>query len=265
VSHETSSASNPSLCPVGCGVALEPMGRWAPYRTCPQCGVGFWRPPTADAYWGQGVEPSEAQHRFWSGRTEQWEAVVGKGPGRLLDVGCGFGHFVKWAQEAGWDAWGYDNDVWAAEHTQAPGRVISELTAVEPPFDVITLWDTLEHVAKPINLLLTLRTMMATRGKIVICSPNFDALKLRWPYLRRRADRFNYVVRPLEHFLQFTEKSLRLSLDRAGFSRTYVVRPPPSHRANRFVMLALQRFSLLRKGMFVIGELSADGSSFELD
>jgi SAM-dependent methyltransferase len=195
------------------------------------------------------VEPSAEQQAFWSGRSAQWEATVGRGPGRLLDVGCGFGHFVQWALSAGWDAWGCEPDPWARERTLVAERVAASLDAVSGSFDIVTLWDVLEHVPAPIEFAASLPAVMRPGGRVLVCSPNFSSVKLRWPIARLNYQRFNSVVQPEEHFTQFTETGLRLTLQRAGFT-TVTFMHPPLARGGGLVERVMRFWPALRPGLF---------------
>src|SRR5205807_4453781 len=126
--------------------------------------------------------------------------------------GCGFGHFVRWACEHGWDAWGYEPDPWARERTEARGRVVATMDELSPPFALITLWDVLEHITEPIDYAHSLLPWLSPGGRLLVSSPNFAAMKLRWPLLRRSPERFNAVLKPFEHVVQFTEIGIRLTL-----------------------------------------------------
>ena len=227
------------------------MARWAPYSICSACGTGSWLPPGAGTHWGQHIEPSPEQHASWSGRHALRETTIGDGPGRLLDVGCGFGHFVWWALEHGWDAWGTDSDPWAIEASVAPGRTAQDPGELEGSFDVITLWDVLEHTTRPIDLAASLRPRLHASGRLFVCSPNFAAMKLRWPLVRQSARRFNELVRPTEHVVQFTERGMTLTLERAGYEKVDVLRPPLASRSNRLLDAIVRRWPSLRKGLFV--------------
>jgi SAM-dependent methyltransferase len=227
------------------------MGRWAPYATCPTCGTGFFPHALGETFWGQGHEPDAEQEAEWGGRDAQRAALLGPGRGRVLDVGCGFGHFVRWAGEHGWDAWGVDFDPWARERTVAPGRVHADVAEFGEPFDVVTLWDVLEHVADPIAFAASVRGCLRPGGRVLAGSPNFDALKLRWPFLRRDPDRFRELVRPEEHVVQFTEAGLSLALERAGYGRPRPLRPPLARRSRTAENWMARRFPQLRRGLFV--------------
>ena len=242
-------------CPVGCEGDLEPMGRWAPYQTCRHCGSAVQQLAPPSAYWGPDVEPSAEQHAFWAGRDAQRMDTIGRGPGRLLDVGCGFGHFVRWAGDHGWDAWGVEADEWGAKRTETAGRVFRSIDDVQhlAPFDVVTMWDVLEHVVHPLGLLDRLRSILAPRGRLLVVTPNFASMKLRWSFYRHRPDRFAAVIRPHEHVIQFTTQGLVLAFRRSGFVDVKVLNPPPPTDRNPVVSQLVQRIPVLRQGQFVEG------------
>jgi SAM-dependent methyltransferase len=241
-----------TTCLLGCDRQLEPMARWAPYRVCAACGSGFFAPPPRDEYWSSGTAPSAEQHQRWSERSRQWAPVVGAHPGRVLDVGCGFGHFVRWAEDRGWDAWGYEPDGWArGQSVCSPQRVRSDLEALPSDFDLVTMWDVLEHDADPVGLARSLQSRLRPGGRIAVCSPNFEALQRRWWWLRRSPDRFMAYVRPHEHVTQFTPDGLAVALARAGYHDVTREHPPLSRRAFVGADALVRRFTWLRSGLFV--------------
>ena len=74
--------------------------------------------------------------------------------GRLLDIGCASGLFLKCAVDAGWQAEGIEQ---SHTHCQTARRILdsnvqihySTLQGAHLPtasFDVVTLWDVLEHI-----------------------------------------------------------------------------------------------------------------------
>lgn len=102
-------------------------------------------------------------------------------PGRLLDIGCGDGNFARLMAERGWDVVGLDPAI-LSEITERkatgclrlqPGS-ISELDKSEY-FDVVTLWDVVEHVEKPDQLIAEAATRLAPGGSIVIETGNYQS------------------------------------------------------------------------------------------
>jgi SAM-dependent methyltransferase len=204
----------------------------------------------SDEYWGVGVEPSAEQQADWAGRDPQRTALIGSGPGRLADIGCGFGHFVAWARAHEWDAYGFERDEWACERAALPGTVVASLDDLPGPFDVVTAWEVLEHVEEPIAFATRLRGLLVPGGRFVLSCPNFAAMKLRWEWMRANGRAFEHRVRPDEHISQFSEDGLRRVLQAAGYSAIRFPRPPLAHYDNALFNALVRHAPALRVGMF---------------
>lgn len=136
--------------------------------------------------------------------------------GRLLDIGCGGGFFVRAAAAGGWNAMGLEPSIEAARQTARTQhiRVVAgrseETPFVDARFDVITLFDVLEHVFCPRTCLTEARRLLAPDGKLVIETPNMAG------WLPRLMGARHPYVRPPEHLTYFTPPTLRLLLERCG-------------------------------------------------
>ncbi|MBI4414708.1 MAG: class I SAM-dependent methyltransferase, partial [Candidatus Kerfeldbacteria bacterium] len=163
---------------------------------CNDCCLGFTSPRPAEeelvrlydeAFYGsyrvskQTMDIIDAL--FFRGRRRQIE--LHKKPGRLLDVGCGSGRFVRYMAKHGWDTVGYDFSPRAYElaDEQRNGRVhiidgkLSDHELPEQSFDVVTLWQVFEHIAEPLGLLAELRRLLKPGGLLVIAVPNIDSFQ----------------------------------------------------------------------------------------
>ena len=97
---------------------------------------------------------------------------------RLLDVGCGTGHFIDYCQQHGWQVNGVEpNDI---ARTQAEDKTkiiiqhdLSEI--VDASYEVITLWHVLEHLPDLEQTMNQLKSLLAPGGVLIIAVPNFDA------------------------------------------------------------------------------------------
>jgi len=103
-------------------------------------------------------------------------AMVQKGT--LLDVGCATGDFLyKFQVMTDWSVIGLEIVPEAAAVARAKGLIIieDELEAANLEhdyFDVITLWDVLEHMANPAKVLNICFTLLKPGGILVIKSPD---------------------------------------------------------------------------------------------
>jgi SAM-dependent methyltransferase len=137
--------------------------------------------------------------------------------GRLLDVGCATGFFVAAAAGAGFDVSGLDASRFAIERArrrcpEAAFQVGALETARFAPgsFDVITLWDVLEHVHAPRDALLRVCEWLSPAGLLFMSLPNSASLAARvlgprWVLLLR------------EHLWYFSPGTLGRLLTDTGF------------------------------------------------
>lgn len=131
-------------------------------------------------------------------------------PGRLLDYGCGTGHFLAQARRTGWQVAGLEPNPRARRDAAARvGQPIQEPAALAtlPPgsFDSITLWHVLEHVHALNETLTQLIGKLTPGGRLLLAVPNPDSLDAQ----HYRQDWAAYdVPRHLYHFVPATMRQL---------------------------------------------------------
>lgn len=106
-----------------------------------------------------------------------WATLASRPRGRFMDVGCGAGVAVNFAQQLGWDAMGLEIDPSAVREAQRTGLNIVEgtfeqLTQYPQQFDCIICSHVLEHVHEPRNLLAQLKAALKPSGVLLISLPN---------------------------------------------------------------------------------------------
>jgi 2-polyprenyl-3-methyl-5-hydroxy-6-metoxy-1,4-benzoquinol methylase len=105
------------------------------------------------------------------------EKYAGKN-GHLLDIGCATGIFMKAAQDYGWQVQGIEPVEQAAHKAQEIYHLnvnVGRLETLHLPvanFDVITLWDVLEHLPSPRSALEHIHPLLKANGIVVFSIPN---------------------------------------------------------------------------------------------
>jgi SAM-dependent methyltransferase len=137
-------------------------------------------------------------------------------PGRLLDVGCASGLFLRCAADAGWKVVGVEPSKMLCDEARrmlaGQGELIcttlQESSLPMSSFDAVTLWDVLEHVRDPLQFMSACGALLKPGGHLFVNVPDLDSpqarvLRARWPLLLP------------EHLNYFNHKSLRLCGERA--------------------------------------------------
>jgi len=225
-------------------------GVHGPVVKCRRCGLVYINPrPNApdvlDDYQGVVdelyVEEREGRVLTFQRHLRPLERIAGPPDGkRLLDVGCHIGVFVEVAQQGGWDAQGVEPSRWAAEQAQSQGlKVVAGTLATsglkDASFDVITLWDVIEHVPDPQGELCEVHRLLKPGGVVVIHtidieSPFARLMGRRWPWLMEM------------HLYYFAPRTLRRMLEEVGFE---VIHSSPQGRYLRlgYLISRLQPYS----------------------
>ncbi len=141
--------------------------------------------------------------------------------GQLLDVGCHVGTFLTLAEQAGFDVAGVEPSRWGAEiaRTRINGSVhcgaIEDAPLPEGGYDVITLWDVIEHLPDPALDIRAIHSALRPGGVFVISTMDVESLFARafgrrWPWYMQM------------HLVYFSRQTLCEMLRREGFQITEV-------------------------------------------
>lgn len=134
--------------------------------------------------------------------------------GRILDVGCATGLFLEIAKKSGWEVYGIEPSKWAVSYAQDTLNIrLGILEEVEFPreyFDVITLWDVLEHFLDPLFALCKLRQLLRKGGYIFLSMPAIDSI-----YARIFKRYWRSLLR--EHLYYFSSDTIKKILSKSGF------------------------------------------------
>lgn len=197
--------------------------------------------------------------RFFSCQLQEFEKLLG-GPGRILDVGCANGVFVWLARERGWQAEGLETSGFAAEWGRNQFDVfihqcpIEELEP-ESVYDVITLWDTLEHLSDPAGTLRECRKRLVPGGLMAILTPDTGSLvnRLVHAFSKIAPERSRSLLQKLyheDHLCYFNRDSLARALIDNGLLVQWMQGHDESPRDT-------ETSGVLKAGLYVVFGLAA--------
>lgn len=196
---------------------------------CGACGGQWWDPfvnPGAewyrhdDRYAGRNLDPIRKPNKkhvdvLWHLRGQK---------GTVLDIGCGVGNFLAYAERQGWQGWGIDFDPDAID----AGRKTFGLTRLEVAsleefkqqhpelrFDLITFFDVFEHLDDHARFIALVRGMLNPGGHVALSTPYRHAWRWLIP-----ADL------PPRHLTRWDEASLSRFFTRHDFVMQSVRRLP---------------------------------------
>jgi len=153
-------------------------------------------------------------------------------PASLLDAGCKAGDFLLAADRLGYSCRGLEISKQYASHASRKtgcdvfSGTLEELAAEDPGarFDIITLWDVIEHLPDPAATLNSMNSLQETGGLVSVSTPNLR----NYRYLAYREKWTGFREGP-EHLLFFSPRTLSLLLRKCGYSpvkvSTYQIPP----------------------------------------
>lgn len=180
---------------------------------CKECGLVFSSPRLINSElsdcigsveWEQSKEKPDMNRGRNLELAERVERHLGY-KGTALDVGCGFGHILQAFNEKGWDVFGIEPSIDAADYVSKLGlqveSVFWEDFKLSKRFDVIIMYDVLEHSFSPSQALLKAHSYLKDGGILVIVTINMDSL-----YARITGERFQAIG--TYHLYYFSIKTL---------------------------------------------------------
>ena len=133
---------------------------------------------------------------------------------RLLDVGAHIGVFVEVAQKRGWNAWGLEPSRWAVQEGRKHGLNMIQGTLRDAEldsesFDVVTMWDVIEHLADPMAEIREVTRILKPGG--IFCAHTMNVNSL---FARLMGKRWPWLVEM--HLFFFTPQTLGAMVEKAG-------------------------------------------------
>lgn len=207
---------------------------------CTACRAQFWEPlknPGGEWYAHDGRYADRNELPILAPNWNHKKIISFLAPlkGRVLDVGCGVGNFLAWAEARGWEAWGIDFDkdaIEAGKKTFGLQNLFVEDIADfarmrgDKRFDLVTFFDVLEHIDNHREFMALIRNLLLPEGHIATSVP-----------YRGRAPWLMEADVPPRHLTRWDRTSLQRFLEQEGFETLYTRRTAASVR---FIILKLR-------------------------
>jgi 2-polyprenyl-3-methyl-5-hydroxy-6-metoxy-1,4-benzoquinol methylase len=159
---------------------------------------------------GSGKLYEKLQNFDWYYVPDKWEHQVAlqnlSDCQQILEVGCGFGAFIKMALDFGLNIKGIELNQSAVEIARQQNLPVESIdlhdfTNLYPKsMDAICSFQVLEHIADPKSFLTLLIDLLKPNGKLILCVPNADSFLKYYD---------NLLDMPPHHMTQWSEFSFK--------------------------------------------------------
>lgn len=227
-------------CPLGCPPPLENTDIVLPegaLRRCNHCGqllsacTRAWYDASMQEFdQPEGTLPSGKSAVRYAGRMgailNKAATMAGNTPAgmQLLDVGCSSGALLRVAADIGFTVRGVEPAAKAADTARGMGfdvfpGLLQEAGFDADSFDIVTLFEVIEHLLDPIEVVTEIARILKPGGLLVIGTGNADswtvqALGAKWEYFDIRSHG--------GHISFYTPASMRLLADKTGLEVTAI-------------------------------------------
>jgi len=150
------------------------------------------------------------------------EILYFKKSGKVLDIGCGDGYFLNYLKQKGWQVRGVEISEFAAQKIKEKYDIdifcgeLSQAGYPEEYFDVVSLFEVLEHLPDPSGTLLEVQRIIKKTGLLIMTVPNFDSLQ------RLLFGKYWHIIDPPRHLFYFSRTTLDNILKKSNFSLSII-------------------------------------------
>ncbi len=221
---------------------------------CNSCGLGYLNPRLDDKTVFQSYSIGEdtnfvAQDKFristFNNFLKRFKKKYALNPGsKVLDIGTAGGAFLEAARMQGLDAYGVEPSKWLSSYARSKGLNVvtgslDDAKFDKYSFDVVTLWDVIEHLTDVNNVLESIHKLLNPNGLLVVNFPDFGSfpakiLGKKWPFLLS------------VHLLYFNRQNMKLLLEKNGYCLVEVSRHAQSLGLGYVLMRASAYFPFIR-------------------
>lgn len=223
-------------------VMISPMGSETNLVKCKGCGLACLNP----RYNEEDERKFYASEYFRREGIEAWGAArmsifkhnlkmlnTHKKGGKLLDLGCGMGQFLKITRDDGWDVMGIDISMPAAEYARLRFGIeiiessLEEANLKDDFFDVVTAFNIIDQLSDPLKELKEIHRVLKENGIISIRVSNLR-FHIFFDSFLKFINRINNIWAdterpPVFHNYMFNRETAAAMLKRAGFNNITIL------------------------------------------
>lgn len=196
--------------------------------SCKQCGFVYVNPRESETIFFNTYEKlspkeylleQENRELVFKENIELIERFIKK-RGKLLDIGCSVGLFLKVARERGWVVKGVEPSLKNTDFAKREFYLdvingnVNFVDFGNEKFDVVTMWDVLEHLSDPDKVISKIHSLLDKDVIFVLSTPNIKSTIAK--IMRQK---WHSIIRM--HLYYFDENTLSLFLKKHGFKIIY--------------------------------------------
>lgn len=170
--------------------------------------------------------------------------------GNLFEIGCAYGYFLELAAKT-WQAEGCDISAGACQDARSRGLNATagdflSLPLKQAQYDVVALWDTIEHLARPDLYIEKASHLLKSGGVLCATTGNIDSL-----VARSRGQRWR-LIHPPTHLYYFSRKTIEKLFAQYGLEIVHFQHVGYSRSVQQMLysLLVLNRETPFRKGLY---------------
>lgn len=219
------------VCPLCSSKAQKRLHQEGDYRMvrCLRCGLVYQNPRPSQqellqayqTYLPEGEEAIEAWGKMIAPVLKRGADLIERHipPGRLLDVGSGYGFFLALMQSRGWEVQGLEVSPTGAEYGRKRwglpilSQPWEQASFPEGAFDVVTAFYVIEHLPDPLAFLREVHRIVRPGGMILLRYPHTTPIKAILSLIRIK----NRLYHLPFHLSDFSPSTMRRALGETGF------------------------------------------------
>ncbi len=205
---------------------------------CEECRCGTTQITPDESYWNDAYPETYftdilqvGNHADRADQLSQVETAGAVCGSRILEIGCSSGDLLCLLRDRGADVSGVEpGDIPRAVAHSRGLDVVARLEDVQGgPFDMVVLFDVLEHLPNPVSTLEWISTRLSPKGQVVVGVPNIESIESR--LLRERW----FALELPRHLTHFSPATLERLAGMVGLTLRHTHYPRISYLAKSFV------------------------------